>query len=60
MLAIHYAIQNEVIAARYGNSPRVGFVAHPLAGSGIERFAQIENALRSSETLICRGKWLPV
>ena len=49
MLATHYAIQNEVIAART-ETARVGFVAHP-AGSGIERFAQIENALRSSGDL---------
>ena len=50
MLATHYAIQNEVIAARTETARALASWRIP-AGSGIERFAQIENALRSSGDL---------
>ncbi|WP_164855670.1 hypothetical protein [Bordetella avium] len=50
MLATHYAIQNEVIAARTETARALASWRIP-AGSGMERFAQIENALRSSGDL---------
>lgn len=50
MLATHYAIQNEVIAARTETARALASWRIP-AGSGMERFAEIENALRSSGDL---------
>lgn len=47
MLATHYAIQNEVIAARTETARALASWRIP-AGSGMERFAQIEDALRST------------
>lgn len=47
MLATHYAIQNEVIAARTETARALASWRIP-SGSGMERFAEIENALRSS------------
>jgi len=46
MLATHYAIQNEVIAARTETARALASWRIP-AGSGMERFAHIEDALRS-------------
>lgn len=50
MLATHYAIQNEVIAARTETARALASWRIPT-GSGMERFAEIENALRSSGDL---------
>lgn len=50
MLATHYAIQNEVIAARTETARALASWRIPT-GSGAERFAEIENALQSTGDL---------